>query len=93
MSRFYLVNEEFTVPLRDIDNMEDDVINLTEGDIVEVRFYNDDRDCMLKIMNTDYFYDSHLSMDFITVNYFLFTDVTDAVLRDRKLDSIIKKRA
>jgi hypothetical protein len=93
MSRFYLVNEEFTVPLRDMDNMEDDVINLIEGDIIEVRFYNNDMDCMLKIINTEYFYDSHLSIDFITVNYFLFTDVTNAVIRDRKLDSIIKKRA
>ncbi len=93
MSRFYLVNEEFTVPLRDMYNMDDDVINLIEGDIVEVRFYNNDSDCMLKIMDTDYFYDSHLSMDFITVNYFLFTDITESIIRDRKLEKIIKKRA
>lgn len=85
MAEFYLINEDFCIPLKD-----DDVLDVEKGDIIEMRFLRDDTSIVKKAGDLE-FLDCYLYHEFIVANYHIFERITIAYIRDQKISKLIKK--
>lgn len=88
MAEFYRINMNFCVPIR--GDCEDDSLDLLIGDIIEVRFLMNDSSLIKKLGSLG-FLDTYLYEEFMMVNSKIFENITIAYLRDKKINSLIKK--